>query len=170
MFHFSTDRLAGLDNMILKITPPQKVPMLIPNRSLHDTTVKKLKKQKRQEIRPPLADKTASNNLVCNTTSHPPRLFISPFSLPARRVQRTPCSYTLLPPPKIHLFHMSIHQTCFLSVPSLPSLPLPPSSCRRSSISLPNPLTLRQIHLLTARLLLFLHLPSFASLPLPRIT
>ncbi|KAG8219963.1 hypothetical protein J3R82DRAFT_968 [Butyriboletus roseoflavus] len=67
MFHFSTDRLAGLDTMILKITTP-KVPTLIPNHTVHHDTyvpVRKLKKQKPQrETRPPLADKTASNNLA----------------------------------------------------------------------------------------------------------
>ncbi|KAG6381346.1 hypothetical protein JVT61DRAFT_5756 [Boletus reticuloceps] len=69
MFHLSTDRLAGLDTMILKITTPQKVPMLIPNHTLpHDTyriPARKLKKQKpHRETRTPLADKTASNNLA----------------------------------------------------------------------------------------------------------
>lgn len=72
MFHFSTDRLAGLDTMILRITTPQKVPTLIPNPSLaHDTQIP-ARKQPYRETRPPLADKTASNNLVCNSTAPSP--------------------------------------------------------------------------------------------------
>lgn len=73
MFHFSTDRLAGLDTMILEITTPPKVPTLIPSHSIHHDTYipgRKLRKQKpHRETRPPLADKTASNNLVCNSTT-----------------------------------------------------------------------------------------------------
>lgn len=75
MFHFSTDRLAGLDTMILKITTPQKVPTLIPNHTLdHDTHLppRKRKQKPYREIRAPLADKTASNNLVCNSTTPSP--------------------------------------------------------------------------------------------------
>ncbi|KAG9314527.1 hypothetical protein JVU11DRAFT_5324 [Chiua virens] len=67
MFHFSTDRLAGLDTMILRITTSQKVSTLIPNPSGQGdsyTTLRKLRKQKPlQETRTPLADKTASTNL-----------------------------------------------------------------------------------------------------------
>lgn len=180
MFHISTDRLAGLDTMILKITAPSKVPTLIPHHSLHHDTyripVRKLKKQKpHREARPPLADKTASNNLVCNsTTPFRPPVHLPPFRLPARLIQRVPCTCTLfLPqarssssPPMIPLLHVfRVHPIYPPSAPSLLSPRLRPSSCRRSSISLPSPLTRLQIPPLVVRPPLFQHLSSFAPLP-----
>ncbi|KAH7883761.1 hypothetical protein F5I97DRAFT_2043259 [Phlebopus sp. FC_14] len=66
MFHFSADRLAGLDSMVLKISAPPKVPPVISNQSFkHDpyTNVKQLKRRKtRRATRAPLADKTTSSN------------------------------------------------------------------------------------------------------------
>ncbi|KAG6333606.1 hypothetical protein ID866_5477 [Astraeus odoratus] len=62
MFHFSTDRLAGLDNMILKITAPSKLPSVIPNHSFQhrpSANGRKLVKRKPPgSTRVPLGDKT----------------------------------------------------------------------------------------------------------------
>ncbi|KAL4068224.1 hypothetical protein V8B97DRAFT_870037 [Scleroderma yunnanense] len=75
MFHFSTDRLAGLDNnMILKIAPPSKLPSVIPNNAPINykphRKVKKIIKHKPQgAIRVPLGDKTNSNCIPINVLS-----------------------------------------------------------------------------------------------------
>ncbi|KIK98790.1 hypothetical protein PAXRUDRAFT_636619 [Paxillus rubicundulus Ve08.2h10] len=83
MFHFSTERLAGLDNMILKITAPSKLPTIISHHTLdHDPyiKVKKVKKSKPQRAsRPPLADKTSSNNVALNLP--PTETVITPMLL-----------------------------------------------------------------------------------------
>ncbi|KAF8844097.1 hypothetical protein BDN67DRAFT_1008526 [Paxillus ammoniavirescens] len=83
MFHFSTERLAGLDNMILKISAPSKLPTIISNHPLdHDPYIKlkKLKKAKPQRAsRPPLADKTSFNNVALNPP--PTETVINPMLL-----------------------------------------------------------------------------------------
>ena len=167
MFHFSADRLAGLDTMILKISAPPKVPTLIPN-DHHDTyriPVRKLRKQKpHRDTRTPLADKTAS---VCNSTTPSPRPFISPFRRLARFIRRVPCSYTLFPPRARQFYSpqmILLHQTYPRSVPSLPFPRLPACSCPPFSISLPSPLHRLQIRPLAVHPPRFLHPPSFASL------
>lgn len=80
MFHFSTDRLAGLDNVILKIAiPSNKLSSVIPNHAPIDHNPhrksKKITKRKPQgATRVPLGDKTNSDRIVCNCAT----LSISP--------------------------------------------------------------------------------------------
>jgi hypothetical protein len=163
MFHFSTDRLAGLDSVILKITASPKVPTLIPSHSLNHDTIPARKLRKQKSPRPPLADKPASNNLVCNPTTPSPPLHVS-FR---RSIRRVPCSYTLFPPrarpisriPLLHVF--PVHPS---SDPSLPSPSLPPSSCHPFSISPPSPFHRLQIRPLAVQPPLFPHPLSYASL------
>ncbi|KAF8559259.1 hypothetical protein OG21DRAFT_1480644 [Imleria badia] len=122
MFHFSADRLAGLDTMILKISAPPKVPTLIPNHH-HDTykiPVRKLKKQKLLcETRTPLADKTASNNLA-------PRP-LHPTSSMLLHTLSTAGEANLRPP--------DVPSSCSPDVPSFRPLPPLPSA---STLQLPS--------------------------------
>lgn len=144
MFHFSTDRLAGLDTtMILKITTPPTVPTLIPSHSFdHDMYKIPVRKQKaHRETRTPLTDK---NNLVCNSTTPSPPIHLS-FRRPARFIRRAPCSYTLSARPIYSPLLLSFR----LSVLSLPSPRLPLSSYPPFLISQPGPLDPSQICPLT---------------------
>lgn len=71
MFHYS-GRLAGLDEMILKIGAPSKITSAVSTCTLDGEPylkVRKVKKRKAQRTsRPPLADKTLPtvNYAVCN--------------------------------------------------------------------------------------------------------
>ncbi|KAF9243946.1 hypothetical protein BU15DRAFT_59771 [Melanogaster broomeanus] len=97
-------RLAGLDNMILKISAPSKLPTILSNHTLdHDPCInaKKLKKCKPQRAnRPPLADKTSSNQAAL----FPPtkETVISPMVL---TISCCPASESLAPPEKPQTQH-----------------------------------------------------------------
>ena len=69
MFHYSGG-LAGLDDMVLKISASSKVASAASKCALDSEPylkVKKVKKHKAQRAcRPPLTDKTPVNNAVCN--------------------------------------------------------------------------------------------------------
>ncbi|KAH0838459.1 hypothetical protein J3R83DRAFT_6770 [Lanmaoa asiatica] len=152
MFHFSTDRLAGLDTMILKITAPPKVPTLIPNHSLHHDTyipVRKLKKQNtRRGTRPPLADKTASNNLAPRPPHPTSSMFLHTLSTAGEVMllspkdsssPRVPCSPDIPSfrplPPLPSASTLQLPSFLNFSTQSFPSLVDPPP--RRSTASLP---------------------------------
>jgi hypothetical protein len=70
MFHYSVGRLAGLDEMVLKISPPSNVASAISKCALDGEPYLKVKKVQRRKARracrPPLTDKTFVNNAVCN--------------------------------------------------------------------------------------------------------
>ncbi|KAI6134006.1 hypothetical protein EV401DRAFT_1909134 [Pisolithus croceorrhizus] len=72
MFHFSKDRLAGLDNIILKISLPSKVPPVIPNCPIshepYPEVEKKTRRKSRVVARVALGDKTNSNSVPTITT------------------------------------------------------------------------------------------------------
>lgn len=72
MFHFSKDRLAGLDNIILKISLPSKVPSVIPNCPISHERYLEVEKTPRRKsrvvARVALGDKTNSNSVPTNTT------------------------------------------------------------------------------------------------------
>jgi len=69
MFHYS-GRLAGLDDMVLKISTPYEIASAISKCAIDSEPylkVKKVQKRKaRRAYRPPLTDKTFVNNAVCN--------------------------------------------------------------------------------------------------------
>ncbi|KAF9229498.1 hypothetical protein BS17DRAFT_771540 [Gyrodon lividus] len=124
MFHFSTERLAGLDNMILKISAPSKLPTIISNHTLdHDPyiSVKGIKKPKPPRAsRRPLAEKTSSNNVALYPP--PKETVISPMLL------NVPCCPTseikLLPvkdatPPRVR--RSPADTSSFRPLPPLPS-------------------------------------------------
>ncbi|KIK28629.1 hypothetical protein PISMIDRAFT_673703 [Pisolithus microcarpus 441] len=72
MFHFSKDRLAGLDNIILKIALPSKVSPVIPNCPISHEPYPEVEKTPRRKsrvtARVALGDKTNSNSVPTNTT------------------------------------------------------------------------------------------------------
>lgn len=72
MFHFSKDRLAGLDNIILKIALPSKVSPVIPNCHISHEPYPEVEKTPRRKsrvaARVALGDKTNSNSVPTNTT------------------------------------------------------------------------------------------------------
>lgn len=69
MFHYS-GRLAGLDDMVLKISAPSKFASAISKSTLDSEPYVKVRKVQKRKAwrarRPPLADMTFANNAVCN--------------------------------------------------------------------------------------------------------
>lgn len=96
MFHFSSDRLAGLDNILLRISIPSRLPSAAPNRPAAldpcANTVENLinRKSKSQASRVPLGDRTHTSNIVCNRFPCRHSSELSFFSFTADRCSSSP--------------------------------------------------------------------------------
>lgn len=155
MFHFSMDRLAGLDNIILKISLPSKVSPVIPNCPIsHEPypEVEKIPRRKsRAAARVALGDKTNSNSVPTNTTSEgrpeDPALLAAPRPKPRKLGGESPsmkaalddCYRPLPPLPSASPLKLP----SFLDLSTAPSTPSTQTRSQGPSSSLPTAVLVR---------------------------
>ncbi|KAG1755093.1 uncharacterized protein EDB91DRAFT_272837 [Suillus paluster] len=143
MFHYS-GRLAGLDDMVLKISAPSKVASAVSNCALDGEPylkVRKVKKRKAQRAcRPPLADKTLVNNAVPYA---PSRIQCKSLEKPAVVEKTREEQQNLIPPdqPVTRVTRSQHNIESFRPLPPLPSA---------STLQLPSFLNFSTTHSLTS--------------------
>ncbi|KAI6044995.1 hypothetical protein EDC04DRAFT_2637957 [Pisolithus marmoratus] len=155
MFHFSKDRLAGLDNIILKISLPSKVSPVIPNSpTSHEPyrEVEKIPRRKSRVVaRVALGNKTNSNSVSTKTTPEgrleDPALLVAPCCKPPN-LDKAPSmkapldydSYRPLPPlPSASPLQLP----SFLDLSTVPSTPSTQTRCQGPASSVPTAVLFR---------------------------
>ncbi|KAG0709054.1 hypothetical protein DFH29DRAFT_993891 [Suillus ampliporus] len=147
MFHYS-GRLAGLDDMVLRISAPSKVASAVSNCALDGEPylkVRKVKKRKAQRAcRPPLTDKTLANNAIIQVSYASSRAQRKSLEKPVAVEKIREEQHNLVPPDRpvarITRSRLNIELPSFLNFSTTHSLTSSSSAnqCRnKSSHSLP---------------------------------